>query len=145
LPLKCHCYDVTLKCIRQSYLCCLHQVGHLLRSMMCMIQFRSSSFTFNVTRTQSVKDHTRFTILMQCWTVPRCQTTSVIWQLCLFSFSFIFIFLSPTFGHCNRLFAVVITLGFHLHHVEVVPSWWDKRCNLYLLCRLMIIELILHG
>jgi len=36
----------------------------------------SSSLTFNVTRTQSEKDHILFTALQQCWTVPMCQTTS---------------------------------------------------------------------
>jgi len=38
----------------------------------------SSSLTFNVTRTQSIKDHTLMTALRQCWTVTSCQTTLLI-------------------------------------------------------------------
>jgi len=36
----------------------------------------SSTFTFNVMSTQSVKDHILFAALRQYSTIPRCQTTS---------------------------------------------------------------------
>jgi len=38
----------------------------------------SSSLTFNVMRTQFVKDHTLITTLRQPWTVFRCQTHLLI-------------------------------------------------------------------
>jgi len=42
-----------------------------------------SSSTFNVTRMQSVKDHTVFTALRQCWTVPRTLSK---WHLVMWKF-----------------------------------------------------------
>jgi len=35
----------------------------------------SSSLTFKVTKMQSARDNILFTVLRQCWTVPRCQMT----------------------------------------------------------------------
>jgi len=74
-----------------------------------------------VTRRQFEKGYTLFTALRQCWTVPRCQTTSG-YMTVLFTSIGRTGFEAPTLDNVDLLFALVITSGFYLHHVEVADQ-----------------------
>jgi len=57
----------------------------------------SSSLMFNVTRMQSIKDHTLITALRQCWTVSSCRSPPFILIISIiFDYPNLFM---PTFTH----------------------------------------------
>jgi len=101
----------------------------------------SSSSSFNVMRTQSPTDHTLFTALRQCWTVPRCQTTSG-YTVVLFTSIGQMPLLVPTLDNIDSLSALLIVPGFYLHHLEVhigvkVVDQDPASCSLWFLLPLL--------
>jgi len=67
---------------------------------------------------QSKKNHTLYTALRQCWTVPRLKKTSGYGAI-LFILIVQISFLAPTLDNTDPFFALVIAPGFYLHHIEV--------------------------
>jgi len=71
---------------------------------------------------QSVKDYTLFTALRQCvGRLPVVKTTSG-YMAVLFIYIDRMLFMAPTLDNADPLFALVITPGFYLHHVEVADK-----------------------
>jgi len=70
-------------------------------------------------RTQSVKDYTLTNALSQCWTVVK--TTAILYDSLVF-FIGRMRFLVSFLDNADPLFALVITPGFYLHHLEVADQ-----------------------
>jgi len=70
---------------------------------------------------QAVKNNILFTALRQCWTVPSVKTTSSYIAV-LFIYIGRMLFLARTLDNADSHFALVITPGFYLHHVEVADQ-----------------------
>jgi len=77
--------------------------------------------TCNVMRTQSVKDHTLFRHWGSVGRFPVVKTTSSH-KAILFIFIGRMLFLALNFDNADPLFALVITSGFDLHHIEVAEQ-----------------------
>jgi len=71
---------------------------------------------------QSSNDYILFTTLRLCWTIPSFQND--IWLVIPVLFIFIgrMPFLASSLDNADPPFALVITLGFYLHHVEVADQ-----------------------
>jgi len=81
-----------------------------------------------VTMIQSVKNHTLFIALRQCWTVPSGEND--IW---LYGSNVYFLWpeTAPTHNNAYPRISLVITPRLYLHHVQVAADQDSASSNLY--------------
>jgi len=104
------------------------------------LKLSSSSLTFNVTRTQSAKNHTLFTVHRQFGCSTVVKTSSGFMEVMFISIGWMR-FLAPSLENAVLLFVLVMTPGLYLHNVEVADRDPARRPSVYKQTGLMYFEL----